>query len=308
MQNVIAVVQRKGGVGKTTLSRYIAEYMARFKGHKTLAIDLDSQGNLSSLFLPMESHAEGVYPPLHPDYNPEEHTDWSGRGSSADLYLGDFIAYDVQTPTRIDNLEICPADSDALFRIERLQRDRDKKQVVELLRENLHELANEYDTIVIDTGPTTSHLMLSAVRAATHVLIPFLPEPQCGRGLGQMLGIVRRENEWRRDIMPELKLLGIVPNNVRPNVAVHRGHIQSMRDSAIYGPHVLDVEIPQRAFISELDSSQPTPQSVFDATRSDHVQLRDIFIKFCESIDSKITNDATVAVGPRPAKAEEAHG
>src|SRR6266436_2717892 len=85
---VIAVAQRKGGSGKTTCTRTIAELAAipEAYGLNTLAIDFDSQCSLSKLYLQMEiaDTDDGMTrPPIHPDYDAaSEGTNWNGRSSS----------------------------------------------------------------------------------------------------------------------------------------------------------------------------------------------------------------------------------
>ena len=51
---IIAVVNNKGGVGKTTTSRFLAEYFSIVKNEKVLAIDMDPQANFSNRYLKME--------------------------------------------------------------------------------------------------------------------------------------------------------------------------------------------------------------------------------------------------------------
>jgi chromosome partitioning protein len=88
---IIAFVNNKGGVGKTTCSRTMAEYLSKVKKRPTLAIDFDPQCNFSHQYLHMEidpAAPEGLMPPIHPDYDsadPDDN-DWEGRSSIAEIF------------------------------------------------------------------------------------------------------------------------------------------------------------------------------------------------------------------------------
>ena len=78
---IIAVVNNKGGVGKTTTSRILAEYFSIVKNERVLALDMDPQANFSNRYLKMEIdpyQQEGRIPPLHSNYDPNapEDKDW----------------------------------------------------------------------------------------------------------------------------------------------------------------------------------------------------------------------------------------
>ena len=74
VMKILATVQNKGGVGKTTICRLLCEYLCR-KNKRVLGIDLDSQCNFSRRFLTMEidnTDLDGVLPPIHPDFDEKE--------------------------------------------------------------------------------------------------------------------------------------------------------------------------------------------------------------------------------------------
>ncbi len=284
----IAVINRKGGVGKTTISRYVAEYFARYQDKRVLSIDLDNQCNLSRLLLDMDVTGERIRPPLHPQYDPSD-TTWGGRGSSADLFLtGDFVSYDVQFPKPVAGWEILPGDSQRLFELERHDDPRIRNAIIDLLRTQLGELSDDYDVVVIDTGPSTNSLMLAALRAATHILIPFTPEPQTASNLNQILGLVRRENEHRQARMEALELLGILVNRYRPNQNVHAGLVESMRADSRYSRLMLPQEIHDRAIFQAMDAQKPSPESVFDITRREHLVLKETMEAFGAYVNARL--------------------
>ena len=71
---VIAVLQNKGGVGKTTVAKLLAEFFAK-KNRRVLGVDLDPQCNFSARFLEMVLYPidpDGKLPTIHPDYNDNE--------------------------------------------------------------------------------------------------------------------------------------------------------------------------------------------------------------------------------------------
>lgn len=292
---VITVMNRKGGVGKTMLCRYIAEYFARFKNLRVLSIDLDSQCNLSSLLLPMDMSQGKPRPPLHPTYDPKD-TSWGGRGSAADLYWhGSFLAYDVQFPKPVPGWEILPGDARQLYELEHDDRPVIKEHLQDLLATMLAQLVKDpdtaYDLAVIDTAPSDSRLARSALRAATHALIPFVPEPQSVQGIGQMVASVRDENDHRRQKQQECQLIGIAVNMFRPNLRSQQHVLGGLENHPIYSKYVIPHYIPNRVVFPEMDAQKPVPESVFDITAKEQLPVKEAVVGLCKHIDKKLFGD-----------------
>lgn len=159
---IIAVVNFKGGSGKTTTAAHLAQHLA-LTGHRVLAIDLDPQASLSAL--------HGFQPEL--DRNPS---------------LYDAIRYDdglkpiddVILPTNFPNLDIIPANLE-LQEYEydtplAMQTSTAGKRFFTRLGKALQEVDDRYDVVVIDCPPQLGYLTLTALTAATSVLITVHPQ------------------------------------------------------------------------------------------------------------------------------------
>jgi chromosome partitioning protein len=179
---IIAVVNNKGGVGKTTTSRILAEYYSIVKNERVLALDMDPQANFSNRYLKMEIdpyQQEGRIPPLHSNYNPDapEDRDWDGRSSIAGIFFGEMV---FPYTTYIDTLEIAPSHSSKLLLAEAVTREEVVQKVYDQLSKflALDDVKSSYDKIIIDTPPSKGPVTISVVRAATDLLIPSIMEPQ----------------------------------------------------------------------------------------------------------------------------------
>ncbi len=268
--HVVAVVQNKGGVGKTTLTRLLAEYFGR-EGGRILGLDLDPQCNFSRRFLTMDldqTDPDGVMPPLHPGYDSAiDGTEWSGRSSSADIYFdGGVVPY----PTRIESLDVLPGEGGKLRAIELVRQEEVKEQVHERLRafSQLPEVQSAYDLLLIDTSPSKGPLTVSAVRAASHLMIPTTMEPQPIEGLYGMLQLWRRENRKRTDA-ERLEILGIQTNMFRMGVALHEGLLESLKNDEAVAPFLSPYRLGQRIAFAESDHPHAEPKSVFDLSPKD---------------------------------------
>jgi len=159
---VIAVVNFKGGSGKTTTAAHLAQHLA-LTGHRVLTIDLDPQASLSAL--------HGFQPEL--DRN---------------LSLYDTIRYDekrrpvaqVIVPTNFPLLEIIPANLE-LQEYEydtplSMQASHEGKRFYERVGRALEEVDDRFDVVVIDCPPQLGFLTLTALTAATSVLITVHPQ------------------------------------------------------------------------------------------------------------------------------------
>lgn len=284
---VIAVVQNKGGVGKTTLTRVLAEYFAR-KGTRTLVVDLDAQCNLSRRFLDMEydpADPDGVLPPLHPDFEGVgDRGEWSGRSSSADIYFsGEVYPY----PTQWDPLLALPGHGPRLREIELVRSEDVRDQVHDRLQEflALKDVQEAFDMVLIDTAPAKGPLTISAVRAASHLIIPTTLEPQPIEGLYGMLQLWRREHN-SRDVNRPLHIAAIQPNLFRKGVALHEGLLDSLRSDQALASMLSPVVLHQRIAFAEADHPEARPKSVFDLNPKDLANKE--VLRFCEHIEQRL--------------------
>jgi chromosome partitioning protein len=157
---VIAVQNFKGGVGKSTISTHLAQYLA-IKGYRVCLIDCDSQGSTTTMFgyVPDLDIAEEdtLYPFIR---NTEmtslayavRETHWDG------LYL---------VPA---NLKLYSAEYELAARIARAE-----KVLLNRLAEGIASIADHFDVIIMDPPPALGTLSLSVMRAANALLVPIPP-------------------------------------------------------------------------------------------------------------------------------------
>lgn len=286
---VLSVMQNKGGVGKTTLSRLLAEFFGR-RDVRVLALDLDPQCNFSRRFLAMDfdqTDPDGVIPPVHPDFNVGDDQDWSGRSSSAEIYFtGEVVPY----PTSYMTLDMLPGEGSRLREIELVRAEEVKERVHDRLRHflSLDEVATAYELVIVDTSPSKGPLAVSAMRAATHLIIPTTMEPQPVEGLYGMLQMWRREVN-RRTEDSELKILGILPNMVRKGVALHEGLLSTLREDSSISHYLFPHVMHQRIAFAESDHPGAQPMSVFDLSPKD--QARREAEAVCEFVNKRLFNE-----------------
>jgi chromosome partitioning protein len=177
MAQTIAVLSQKGGTGKTTAVRTLADAFRR-GGVSTLAVDLDSQANLSDYF---DLHVNGA--PAIADV-------LSGRARAREAIHADLI----------------PA-SLALAEAELMLGAKIGRELT--LRRALAEASEDYEVILIDCPPSLGLLTVNALVAADWALITAEAQYFALRGVEQAMEVV----ELARDSLnPELSLLGVLLN------------------------------------------------------------------------------------------------
>jgi chromosome partitioning protein len=162
---VIAVANFKGGSGKTTTSAHLAQYLA-LQGHRVLAMDLDPQASLSAL--------HGFQPEF--DLNDNETVYSAIRYDEARRPLSEVIR-----SSYFPGIDLVPASLELmLFEHETPKALLDKVDRDSLfftrLDQAIAEVADRYDVVVIDCPPQLGFLTLSALCAATAVLVTVHPQ------------------------------------------------------------------------------------------------------------------------------------
>lgn len=273
---IIVVAQQKGGVGKTTVSKILTEGTV-LSGYRGLAVDLDPQANFSARLIDMDL-TDGKRPPVHPSFDPNANGDgnWAGRSSSADIFKENMLV--LPYPTRLNGLQLIPADSQQLRRLEPEARQLTLAVSTFL---NTPAVQRTYDFIIIDTPPSQGVFTVAAIRAATHMLVPVVMEPQSLEGLHDMIAFWRRENRLREK--ERIEMIGVLPNKVDPRTALHMGYLHAWRDDEGLGPLILPFELNQRIVYAELDDPTTKPDSIFklpttNAARQEAERLRAYFI------------------------------
>jgi chromosome partitioning protein len=162
---VIAVVNFKGGSGKTTTSAHLAQHLT-LQGYRILAVDLDPQASLSAL------HG------YQPEFDVQENETLYG----AIRYDNDRRALsEVIKPTYFAGLDIIPGNIELMeFEHETPKalgnRQSGDPMFFARVAQALASVEDQYDVVVIDCPPQLGFLTLSALCAASAVLIPVHPQ------------------------------------------------------------------------------------------------------------------------------------
>jgi len=206
---LIALVNQKGGCGKTTTAVNLAACLAVSK-RRVLLVDLDPQANATvSLGVDPARLTRTVYQVL------------------IDEPLDDGVATDLQSvivPSNVPNLEIAPASIDlAAAELElsaRIGRENS-------LRKKILPVRDRYDYIIIDTPPSLGLLTLNALVACHEIIIPIQTHYYALLGMRQLL---RTLKVVREEVGHSIEIAGVVPTMYDARTSISKEIIQGIRD------------------------------------------------------------------------------
>ncbi|WP_251237938.1 ParA family protein [Brevibacillus borstelensis] len=221
---VISLINMKGGVAKTTLSVNIADYLYRRHNKKVLLIDVDPQFNATQCLMSPDEYVEYIN---------------QGRDTIVNVFDRNFrptISFTegsgITTPKKLEEIEpyqvkqgfkLLPGALD-LYKLEMAPGEGREYRI----KNYLNTVKDKYHYIIIDTPPTPSVWMTSALLASDHYLIPVKPDPISMTGIDLLNGIISEKTE---NFGMKINCCGVVLTVIEENTIVYKNAIGNL-DSA----------------------------------------------------------------------------
>lgn len=221
---MFAVVNQKGGVGKSTTAVNLAATLGE-AGKKVLLVDLDPQGNATSGFgLNKNERQLCIYNAL----------------------LGDTAIADIIEPVEIEHVFVVPATIQLagaeIELVSAMSRETRLKAI-------LAEVQQDFDYILIDCPPSLGLLTINALTTAEGLIIPIQCEYYALEGLSKLLDSMRLV---KTHLNPALEVFGVVMTMYDSRTKLAAQVVAEVRD--FFGPKVFETLIPRTVRLSEAPS------------------------------------------------------
>ena len=225
MSRVLAIVNQKGGVGKTTTAVNLAASLAAAE-KRTLLIDADPQGNASSgVGIERSRRERSLYDAM-----------------MNEMPLADVVQRKVNFPS----LDVVPATQDLVGAELELVNRKGREAV---MREALAPIRNDYEFVLIDCPPSLGLITLNTLTAADAVLIPIQCEYYALEGLSQLLNTFK---QVQQNFNPQLAIDGVLLTMYDTRLNLSRQVATEAKE--YFGTKVFRTVVPRNVRLAEAPS------------------------------------------------------
>jgi chromosome partitioning protein len=244
MTHVVSTINLKGGVGKTTTTAALAEFLSAEFSKKVLVVDLDPQTNLTTVLIGEDAwsdlNEEGLtLATLFKDaLRPE--------GEVPQFNLTETLQKNVSSVKAVHRVDLLPSSLELIDVQDRLGTMSSgrffTKNPTDLLRRAIRPILDDYDYVLIDCPPNLGIVTLNGLRISEGYIIPTIPDVLSTYGIPQ---IQRRVKDFSNSLgEDDIVDIGIVVTKYRAASTVHRNTITRLEDDLSL-PDVFESWIPE---------------------------------------------------------------
>lgn len=243
----ICLINMKGGVGKTTLTINLADFLSKRENEKVLLIDIDPQFNSTQCLFNGEEYVKHLEDEKDTilkifDDSVKRKISTVNGPSNTVTELKDIKPFKIS-----DKLHILPGNLE-LYKLE-MASGSGKENKLKQYIEEINKL-EKYDYVLIDTPPTPSVWMTSALIASDYYLIPVKPDPMSFVGIDLLENIVDQKKDAYN---LSIKCLGLVFSMVeRDDSVVYKNALINVNKDKKWKKLLFNKYIPKRTEIAKL--------------------------------------------------------